>query len=399
LLLLSDYRRLLSSRLHRFRIALRTRGWRGVLARADSASDAAADARAPAPIEPIPAPHGRRVLVIDATIPKPDRDSGSVRAVNLMREMRRRGDAVDFVPDDGRFEQTGHALRLEALGIDVRRAATRSDYPRLLREGGYDTAVVLDTVDLHHLREGREAKMRGDRRLQALAAETRRRELATVAAADATWVVSPVEHDLLQQALPGARVVVLPNIVQAVAAVSGFDARGDLLFVGGARHPPNLDAVRWLLQDIFPRVRARLPGCTLHVVGAGFPQALSGLPIPEGARIHGFVPDIDPMLMRCRIGLAPLRFGAGVKGKINACMAFGMPVVATPCAAEGMHLQDGEDVLIADDAGAFADAVARLHSDQALWNRLSEAGLRNVRRYFSFEAARQALDATFAGND
>ena len=93
----------------------------------------------------------------------------------------------------------------------------------------------------------------------------------------------------------------------------------------------------------------------------------------------------------CRIALAPLRYGAGVKGKMNMAMSHGLPVVGTSVAAEGMMFVDGVDILLADDAEGFASAILRLYDDEALWYRLSEAGLDNVRRYFSFEAARLTL--------
>ena len=110
-----------------------------------------------------------------------------------------------------------------------------------------------------------------------------------------------------------------------------------------------------------------------------------------GVQIHGRVADLDPWMAGCRIALAPLRYGAGVKGKVNMAMSHGLPVVATTLAAEGMQLVDGRDVLLADDADTFAAAVLRLHEDEALWLRLSDGGLANVREHFSFDAAREAL--------
>ena len=92
-----------------------------------------------------------------------------------------------------------------------------------------------------------------------------------------------------------------------------------------------------------------------------------------------------------RIALAPLRYGAGVKGKVNLSMAHGQPVVATSCAVEGMHLRDGEDVLVADDAQGFADAIVRLYEDEALWPRLRDNGLVNVERHFSLDAGRDVV--------
>src|SRR5690606_1228821 len=199
----------------------------------------------------------------------------------------------------------------------------------LLRRHAPQATLVLDTVDLHHLREEREARLRNDRTLLRLAASTRKRELAAIASVDVAWVVSPAEAALLGDALPGARIEVLPNLHEVDAAPAPFQARSGLLFVGGGGHPPNVDAARWLLEVIWPLVRERLPDCTLHIVGAGMPSALGGAAGVQGAIVHGHVPDLAPLLAGTRAGVAPLRFGAGVKGKVNLCMAAGMPVVAT----------------------------------------------------------------------
>jgi glycosyltransferase involved in cell wall biosynthesis len=107
--------------------------------------------------------------------------------------------------------------------------------------------------------------------------------------------------------------------------------------------------------------------------------------------VHGHVPDIGPYMDGGRIAVAPLRYGAGVKGKVNLSMAHGQPVVATACAVEGMHLRAGDDVLVADAAQDFADAIVRLYGDEALWTRLRDAGLRNVEQHFSFESAREVV--------
>jgi glycosyltransferase involved in cell wall biosynthesis len=100
---------------------------------------------------------------------------------------------------------------------------------------------------------------------------------------------------------------------------------------------------------------------------------------------------VAPFFNGCRLSVAPLRYGAGVKGKVNQSLACGLPVVVTPQAAEGMYLVDGESALIADDAANFAAAVVRLYRDQALWERLSAAGLALMETHFSFEAARRAI--------
>ncbi|WP_187471247.1 glycosyltransferase [Luteimonas viscosa] len=362
----------------------------------------------------------RRWLLIDVAVPRPDRDSGSLRAYNLIRLLRAEGDAVEFLPDR-REEAGGYAEALREMGVVVHQGRDRAPYPQwfahhlarfdmlvisryhlaefltpLARRVAPETCVILDTVDLHHLREQREAELRDDSTLRRLARSTRRRELAAVSAAHVVWVVSHVERDLLQRALPGVRVEVLPNIHEAVATSAGFGSRQGLLFIGGARHPPNVDAVDWLLGEIFPRIRLTLPDCALHLVGEGLSRLPSVRRAGPGVVVHDHVPRLEPLLDACRVGLAPLRYGAGVKGKMNICMAHGMPVVATTCAAEGMHLEHDGDVLLADDADALATAAIRAYQDQALWQRLSANGLRHVQQHFSFDVARRALAATCA---
>ena len=424
---MSYHLRRLGSRLHRIRIALAVRGWTGLLKRVAGGAAGTAPALAHVPMAtafaPLPSASASestplRWLLVDVSTPRPDRDSGSLRSVNLMRLLRAEGHAVDFLPDDG-IAARPYADLLRGLGVTVHDARDRAPYPRWFDRhlAGYDvlvlsryhlaefllplarsaapaTRVVLDTVDLHHVRERREAEIRGDVRLRRLAQETRDRELAAIAAADATWVVSAAERDLLARESPGARVALLPNIVEPVVDAPGFAAREGLLFVGGARHPPNVDAVEWLVADIFPRVRTRQPDCTLHLVGDGLSH-LEALRTPApGVVVHGHVPDLAPLLARCRVGLAPLRYGAGVKGKVNQYMAHGLAVVATPGAAEGAFLEHGRDVLLADDAGSLADAVSLACSDAALWQRLVDHGLNNTRRHFSFDTARRALADT-----
>ena len=125
--------------------------------------------------------------------------------------------------------------------------------------------------------------------------------------------------------------------------------------------------------------------------GGDAPAGVAALGERDGIRFHGHVPDLGPLLASARISVAPLRYGAGVKGKVNQALAHGLPVVATTCAVEGMHLVNGQDVLVADDAEAFADAVLQLHDDAALWSTLSEGGLENTRRHFSPDVVRAPL--------
>jgi hypothetical protein len=163
-----------------------------------------------------------------------------------------------------------------------------------------------------------------------------------------------------------------------------------LLFVGGFQHTPNVDAMEFFLDDVLPRILTRLPEIVVHIVGSNLPVSLQQRSGPN-VRIHGHLPDIRPLYAQVRVALAPLRYGAGVKGKINQSMAHGVPVVATTIAGEGMYLVPNQDVLLADTAAEFADAVVRLHEDEVLWQTLARGGQENVTRHFSFAAVEREL--------
>jgi len=190
---------------------------------------------------------------------------------------------------------------------------------------------------------------------------------------------------------------VLSNLHALPPPGPGRAGREGLLFVGGFRHPPNVDAVRWFAREVFPLARAALPGLAFHCIGGDLPAEVRELAGIDGVHVHGHVPDLGPWLDGCVVSVAPLRYGAGVKGKVNQAMAHGLPVVATTPAVEGMHLRDGEDVLVADAPRAFADALVRLHEDAALWRRLAEGGRANVRRHFSADAARDVVRQAILG--
>jgi glycosyltransferase involved in cell wall biosynthesis len=187
----------------------------------------------------------------------------------------------------------------------------------------------------------------------------------------------------------------LSTIHEPTTDVARWEDRQGLLFIGGFQHPPNVDAIRWYAQEVLPHVRRLLPHVKTYVIGSRVTASVEALAC-EDLVILGYVPDIAPYLASCRVSISPLRYGAGVKGKINTAMSYGMPVVATTPSIEGMHLTDGEDVLVADAPEAFAAAVARLHEDRALWERLSRGGLANVERHFSRAVAREAIAGLLA---
>ncbi|WP_243050034.1 glycosyltransferase [Dyella sp. RRB7] len=347
--------------------------------------------------------------------PDPTRDSGSLRLTQMLDLLHQDGWSLDFFADDG-YATVDDVRRLAEIGV----TAHQGNLLRWLRDHGADLDAILlcrqpvacqylglarklapsaivafDTVDLHYLREQRAAELAGSNRLHRHAAQSRKRELHAISLSDVTFVVSPEEQATLTRELPDARVELLSNIHEIHGRGQGFEARRDLLFIGGFGHPPNADAMHWFAAEILPRLRVEEPGIALHVAGDIDEPSRLAL-ARDGIHIHGRVKDLGPLVDSCRISVAPLRFGAGVKGKVNLAMSHGLPVVVTSVAAEGMYLVNGINALIADDAAGFAEATLRLYRDGDLWQRLSNAALDNVRDHFSVDHARQTLQQVFA---
>ncbi|HEY8586946.1 MAG TPA: glycosyltransferase [Rhodanobacter sp.] len=358
--------------------------------------------------------HRGRVLVVDAMTPEPARDSGSVRLCAILRLLNEQGWSTAFLPDDGRASQA-EIDALGALGCEVLCKPWVADLPRWLREHGSELRAVIlcrhtvagqyaalvrrhapqakllfDTVDLHFLRERRAAKLNRNASMARQAKAARRSELGLIEEADISFVVSPHEQALLKQLVPQARVELLSNIHDVHGCGHPHAGRRDLVFIGGYSHPPNSDAIRWIAGEILPKLREALPDIRVHVIG-DLPTTVRQALATPGLEMHGRIADLTPWLDQCLATLAPLRFGAGVKGKINMSMSHGVPVIATTMAVEGMQLADGVNVLVADDAMAMVAAVRRLQDDATLWQQLSAGGLENVQQYFSAAAAAAVL--------
>ncbi|MCU0836774.1 MAG: glycosyltransferase [Chromatiaceae bacterium] len=355
-----------------------------------------------------------RAFVVDVYILTPDKESGSLRMVNLFAILQELGYKVTFAATNLEAPEP-YVSTLQMRGVEVLyRPYVKSIDQHLKADGRlYDLVIlsradsaakvmgtarryctnariVYDTVDLHFLREMRLAELTGDKATRAVAERRKREELGYIAEADTTLVVSGVERELLAREAPGAEVRVISNIHRIYGNRRPFAEREDLFFIGAFAHPPNTDAVLWFCREIFPLVLSEEPTMRFSVIGADPPAQVRALASGH-VRILGYVPDVTPFFDGCRLSVAPLRYGAGVKGKVNQSLAYGLPVVATTQAAEGMYLVDGESVLLADEPAAFAEAVLRLYRDAVLWEKLSTGGLAVMERYFSFAAARQAL--------
>ncbi|MCF7997275.1 MAG: glycosyltransferase [Chromatiaceae bacterium] len=359
-----------------------------------------------------------RVLVVDIYMLTPDRESGSLRMINLIQILQALGYQVTFASLTLEAPQP-YVNDLQQLGVEVlykpyirspehhlkqfgeryslvllSRADSAARLLEVARRYSQNARIIFDTVDLHFLREQRMAHLTGDAATSTLAKHRRKMELDLIQRADTTLVVSYAEQALLAQQLPHADVRLLSNVHQIHGSRKIFAQRRDLLFIGGFGHPPNVDAVLWFCQKIHTRLLASIPDLIFNVIGGDPPESIRALE-SDSVRIHGHVRDAAPYFDNCRLSVAPLRFGAGVKGKINQSLAYGLPVVATTMACEGMHLIDGVSALIADDPDHFAAAIIRTYNDEELWQRLSSGGLAVMVKHFSFQAAQETMQGLF----
>jgi O-antigen biosynthesis protein len=368
-----------------------------------------------------PAEQLGQVLVIDHRIPTLDRDCGSFRMVELIRGIQRRGHHVTLIPDN-MFVFPPYLEDLQRSGIEVvhppfyravedylkqhgrefnlailSRADVADRHLEAVRRNAPQARIVFDTVDLCFVREERQARIAANPDLVAAARRRKEQELRLTRSVDLTLVVSPIEKNVLEEECGNqVDVRILPTIYPVgTADPPDWKERHDIVFIGGFAHVPNVDAVLYFAAEILPLIQARIPDACFNVVGPDPPPEILRL-ASSTIRILGFVPDVKPIFDHALVSVAPIRFGAGVKGKVNQSMSFGVPTVVTSIAAEGMFLTHGENAMIADEPELFADAVAELWSSPELWRKVSRNGLRNLIDHFSVEAAAKPIDEILA---
>ena len=251
--------------------------------------------------------------------------------------------------------------------------------------------VIFNTVDLHFVREERQAQVEQSAELAKQARRTKALEYAVMRQSDATIVISESERDIVQREWPDVRVVAIPYAREIHGSAAPFQQRRDIVFIGGFLFDPNIDAVNYFVSEIWPRIRRAVPEMRFLIVGSNMPAEVVKLGQEPGVDVVGYVEHLAPFFARCRLSVAPLRYGAGIKGKIGTSLSYGVPCVATPIAAEGMGLTNRVNVMIGTDATSFADAVVEAHQDEALWNGLSENGLEFMERNFSYARGLERL--------
>ncbi len=355
---------------------------------------------------------GIRILVADVTVPRWDWDAGSLRLRRLIDILGDLGHRVTLLPEDKAGAQP-YTEVLQSLGVEVLhgdydhqallkarrgefqlailcRAPTAARYWQMLEAAGNRPPILFDTVDLHYLRLERRAAIDQDPALDKVAAEMRKIELALAARADRVWVVTRAEQLLLEETTGIKNVGVVPTIHLAGKDGLPFEERHGLLFVGGFLHEPNVDAVTYFTREVFPLIQLQLPEVDLLIAGSNPPPAVWDLQ-DDHIKVLGWVEALEPLLGRVRVHIAPIRFGAGMRGKIGEAMAVGLPTVTTVLGAEGMGLKDEFSALIANSSEEFAAKVAQIYNDETLWTKVADQGRRHAELHYGYGAVRDTV--------
>ena len=351
----------------------------------------------------------KTLVVIGYVWPEPDSSAAGSRMLQLIRLFQELDFRILFA---SAAEESAHAPDLRALGIEAVPivlncssfnewiAAVQPDavmFDRFMMEEQFGWRVeeacpqalrFLDMEDVHCLRDARHRALKENRAVSAadFHSDLAYREIASVLRCDLTFVISEAEMTLLSEQFPVPlqQLCYTPFLVsEAVEEGPGFHERMHFVSIGNFRHAPNWDAVLQL-KALWPQIRRQLPQAEMHIYGAYPPPKATQLHSPrDGFLVKGWAADASAVIGNARVMLAPLRFGAGLKGKLLDAARLGTPAVTTPVGAEGMYGELPAPALIASEESAFVDAAVRLYSDEVLWSEHHRRGRQVIGERFS----------------
>jgi len=347
------------------------------------------------------------VLIIDSIIPEYDRDSGSRRLFHIIEIMLKRGFNVFLMADTKEYRfKNEYCQTYRNMGAMVYEPALDENNKLVDREKfiqhispniefawlhrpdifykyyalvkKYSKAkLVFDMVDFHYLRLKREWELSKDPSIETAMNKYLKMELHNAEIAD---VVAPITEEDKKELLPllhnKTEMIVVGNIHQFKKENPGFrnfKQRENLLFIGSFIHTPNLDAVKYLHDKVLPILLKQLPTLKIDIIGSYAPQEILDMD-SENFRVLGFVEDISEYFNRAKLFVAPLAFGAGIKGKIGQSLEFGLPLVTTEIGAEGFNFSPNEELMVTpiNNPEVFAEKIISLYTDENLWNLVSE---------------------------
>lgn len=357
-----------------------------------------------------------KLLILGHTIPEPTTTAAGSRMVQLMQLFQEEGYKIHFATsalqnprslDLKSIDVTLDIIQLNHPSFDDYITALNPDvvlYDRFVIEEHYGWRVaaccpsalrVLDTEDLHFLRKARELSIKkyGDLSVVDLYTDAAKREIASIMRCDLSLIISEFEMKLLTDTFRISESILhyLPFMVDSISRVSSlksFTERNGFMTVGNLFHAPNVDSVLFLKRKIWPEIRKKLPEVTLSIYGNYAPQQINELHnINEGFLIKGWAPSVEEVMSASKVCLAPLRFGAGLKGKLLDAMLYGIPAVTTSIGAEAMY-GDKENIFSIDDVNEFVTRSVELYEDKNLWNHNQKMGMEILgKRYMKSKIA------------
>jgi GT2 family glycosyltransferase/glycosyltransferase involved in cell wall biosynthesis len=362
------------------------------------------------------------VLVIDHYVPHFDKDAGSRSTWQYLQLLVQSGFNVKFLGDNF-FRHEPYTSALEDIGIEVlcgryyernweswlRDHADYIDIVYMMRphiaERYIDSVNKLNPRprsiyfghDLHYLRVQRQMELEGDSRLESEKLHWEQKEYELFGKFDHIYYPSQVEVDEILSRNPDLPVKAIPLYAFDPVAHQriDFESREGLIFVGGFNHPPNSDGLVWFINEVFPVVLESRPDIQLHIVGSNMPDEIKRLE-SNNVKVEGFLSDeaLDELYERIRMSVVPLRFGAGIKGKVLEAMQKGIPVATTSIGAEGIPDAD-TNLLVADASSDLASCIVRLYGDVEQLERHSIAGLSTIAKHFSTDAVLKVIAEDF----
>jgi glycosyltransferase involved in cell wall biosynthesis len=359
-------------------------------------------------------PKAKKILVIDRSFPMHDKDSGSLRMFNILKLLRDLDYEVTFFPKDSRdgehYTEDLERMKIEIVPENLEQHLRRNgseysfvvlsrpeqafEYLPIVRTYAINAKVFYDTVDLHWVRMERGSKISGDPELAPQAEEYKMKEIFNGLSSDVVLAITSEEKTLLEANIPGKEICILPNIHESYKNEKSFKDRSNIMFIGGFLHKPNIDAILYFVKEIFPKIKEKISEVKFYVVGSEVPKEIKKIS-SDDVIVTGYVKDVDPYFLQSRVFVSPLRYGAGMKGKIGHAMSFGLPIVTTSIGAEGMKLKNEENVIIADNPNDFAEAVVRLYKDEQLWDKLSKNSINHLEEHFSVDAVKKLIKGIF----
>jgi GT2 family glycosyltransferase/glycosyltransferase involved in cell wall biosynthesis len=377
---------------------------------------------------PIVQKGGNNILIIDPFLPFFDKASGSLRLFNMIKILIDLNFRITFISRSSYLKQKYNSI-LEKLGVKVyagdriaceayriNETSEYIDYNNLfnvafkyaivdfwhmgqyyiplIRKYSPKTRIILDTIDIHFIRKLREAELLKDENLKIKALKQKKQEISVYKASDEIWVVTEEDKKAISTFVSNIPIHILPNIHKKIGYKKDYKVSKDIIFVGNFQHSPNIDAIIFFINEIFPKIVLLIPDIRLFIVGNKPPNAI----VEKGSSniiITGYVEKLSPYLKNARVSISPLRYGSGMKGKIGEALSWGLPVVTTTIGAEGMNLENGKHALISNEPDEFAKYVVQLYNDENLWNKLSKNGKQLVDNNWSPGKILEKLESIF----